>query len=73
MKIKLENSAPPKKDLDNFKKEVKNHLGIDLGNIKENKGMRAVSKLYLNSLWGNFGQRINQTQTEYVKIFTKFF
>ena len=28
--------------------------------------MRAVSKLCLNSLWGKFGQRINQTQTEYV-------
>ena len=66
MKIKMESSAPPKEDLDNFKKKVKDHLGIDLGNIKENKGMRAVSKLCLNSLWGEFGQRINQTQTEYV-------
>ena len=40
--------------------------GIEFGDIKENKGMRAVSKLCLNSLWGKFGQRINQTQTEYV-------
>ena len=66
MKIKMESSAPPKEDLDDFKKKVKNHLGIDLGNIKETKGMRAVSKLCLNSLWGKFRQRINQTQTEYV-------
>ena len=50
MKIKIESSAPPKEDLNSFKKKVKNHLGIDLGNIKENKGMRAVSKLCLNSL-----------------------
>ena len=66
MKIKMESSAPPKEDLDDFKKKVKNNLVIDLGNIKDNKGMRAVSKLCLNSLWGKFRQRINQTQTEYV-------
>ena len=46
----MESSAPPKEDLDNFKKKVKDHLGIDLRNIKENKGMHAVSKLCLNSL-----------------------
>ena len=66
MKINMESSAPPEEDLDNFKKKVKDHLGIGLGNIKENKCMRAVSKLCLNSLWGKFGQRINQMQTEYV-------
>ena len=28
--------------------------------------MRQIAKLCLNSLWGKFGQRVNQTQTEYV-------
>ena len=28
--------------------------------------MRSIAILCLNSLWGKFGQRINQTQTEYV-------
>ena len=61
MRIKRESSKPPKKDLDEFKKEVKNHLGIELGDIKFNAGMRKISKLCLNSLWGKFGQRINDT------------
>ena len=62
----MESSKPPKKDFDDFKKEVKEHLGIDLGDIKYNAGMRQIAKLCLNSLWGKFGQRINLTQTEYV-------
>ena len=41
-------------------------MGIELGNINYNAGMRQIAKLCLNSLWGRFGQRINQTQTEYV-------
>ena len=35
--------------------------------------MRAVSKLCLNSLWGKLWQRINQTQTEYVKELKDFY
>ena len=66
MQIKMENSAPPKENLEDFKKKVKDHLGISLGEVKEDKGMRAVAKLCLNLLWGKFGQRINQTQIEYV-------
>ena len=41
-----------------------------------NAGMRQITKLCLSSLWGKFGQRINQTQTEYVtepKDFYKIF
>ena len=66
MRIKMESSKPLKKDLDDFKKEVKEHLDIDLGDIKYNAGMRKIAKLCLNSLWGKFGLRINPTQTEYV-------
>ena len=66
MKLKMESSKPPKEDLDVFKEKVKGHLGIELGGIKYNAGMRQIAKLCLNSLWGKFGQRVNQTQTEYV-------
>ena len=66
MKLKMESSEPPKEDITVFKKKVKDHLGIELDGIKYNAGMRAIAKLCLNSLWGKFGQRVNQTQTEYV-------
>ena len=66
MKLKMESSAPLDEDINVFKQRVKGHLGIELGTIQKNEGMRAVAKLCLNSLWGKYGQRINMTQTEYV-------
>ena len=66
MKLKMESSAPPDEDMDVFKQCIKNHLGIELGEIKYNAGIRQIAKFCLNSLWGKYGQRINQTQTEYV-------
>ena len=67
MKLKMESSAPPRyEDLDEFKHRVKNHLGTGLGDIKYNPGMRQISKLCLNSLWGKYGQPTNMPQTEYV-------
>ncbi|XP_050066357.1 uncharacterized protein LOC126555480 [Aphis gossypii] len=47
---------------------VKNAVGIDLDveNIKENPGLRALAKICLNSFWGKFGQRPNQTKTEII-------
>ena len=68
MKIKMENSklSSTQKSVDEFKRTVKNKLGIELGEIKFNPGMRAIAKLCLNSLWGKFGQRVNMTQTRYV-------
>ena len=80
MRIKMESSKPPMvgpecvyKSIEEFKVVVKERLGIDLGEIKSNPGMRAIAKLCLNSLWGKFGQRINQTQTEYVTEPRKFY
>ena len=69
----MESSAPPDEDIDVFKQRVKNHLGIELGDIKYNAGMRRIAKLCLNSLWGKFGQRINQTQMEYVTELKDFY
>jgi len=39
---------------------------LDIGNIKENPGLRALAKICLNSFWGKFGQRSNQTKTEII-------
>ena len=33
MKLKMESFAPPDEDMDVFKQHVKNHLGIELGEI----------------------------------------
>ena len=66
MKLKMDSSKPPKEDIVVFRKKVKDHLGIELGDIKYNAGMRQIAKLCLNSLWAKFDQRVNQTQTEYV-------
>ena len=76
MKPKMVSSTPPDEDINVFKQRVRDHLGIELGEIKKNPGMRQVAKLCLNSLWGKYGQRINQTQTEYItepKDFYKIF
>jgi hypothetical protein len=34
---------------------------LDINNIKPNSGMKAISKLFLNSLWGRFGLNSNKT------------
>ncbi len=71
LKLKQESSGKPDwvktdEDLDKYIKDYKDKQGIllDKSNIKKNKGLRAVSKLCLNSLWGKFGQRDNLPQTE---------
>jgi len=42
------------------------HEGIQLeyDKIKENKGLRTLAKMMLNSMWGKFGQRLNKTQVQ---------
>ena len=72
MKIKMESSSlevGPNhiyKTEQEFKDIVYKKLGIELGKIEYNPGMRAIAKLCLNSLWGKFGQRENLKQTKYV-------
>jgi hypothetical protein len=48
--------------------EYKERLGIDidLESVTLNPGLRYISKLLLNSLWGKFGQRNNLTKTTIV-------
>ena len=47
---------------------MKQQEGIELNASKmvPNAGLKAVSKLMLNSFWGKFGMRDNLNQTEFV-------
>ena len=40
---------------------------MDYNCISKNSGLRSVAKLMLNSFWGKFGQKENQSKTEIVK------
>ena len=69
MKIKQEASGwPTECNTDekktNYLQEYKDHEGIQLDPVKieKNPGLRSLAKLMLNSFWGKFGQRPNQTQ-----------
>ena len=65
IKIKLETSEW-RNDFESeeeYRKAVKENLGIELGKIENNPGKRAVAKICLNSLWGKFGQRQNMGTT----------
>ena len=71
MKIKQESSGFPDdvltdEDKNNYIKDYYSKQGVklDIGQIKKNKGMRAVAKLLLNSLWGRFGMQTNKMKTK---------
>ena len=75
MKIKLESSKydfKTKEEEENFKLKIKKSLNINIEKFEFNAGLRSISKLCLNSLWGKFGQRSNMSQTKYVMKFPSF-
>ena len=65
LKIKLENSPIENADEENYKKSAL-AIGITLGEIKDNPGLRFISKICLNSLWGKFCQNLKYHETKYV-------
>ena len=76
MKIKLESSKydfKTKEEETNFKLKIKKSLDIDVEKFEFNAGLRSISKLCLNSLWGKFGQRSNMSQTKYVTEVSEFY
>ena len=76
MKIKLESSKydfKTKEEETNFKLKIKEILDIDIEKFEFNAGLRSISKLCLNSLWGKFGQRSNMSQTKYVTEVSEFY
>ena len=76
MKIKLESSKydfKTKEEETNFKLKIKESLDIDIEKFEFNAGLRSISKLCLNSLWGKFGQRSNMSQTKYITEVSEFY
>ena len=76
MKLKLESTKYNfKNDKEEmiFRNKVKKNLDIELGDLHENAGLRTISKMCLNSLWGKFGQRNNLKQNEYVTSVSEFY
>lgn len=73
LKVKQESSGWPQgvktaEEKDEYIKSYFEHEGIQLDseNIEVNPGLRTVSKLCLNTLWGKFGQAENMPKTEYI-------
>ena len=76
MKIKLESSSysfKAKEEENSFKARIKDSLDIDVEKFEFNAGLRSISKLCLNSLWGKFGQRSNMSQTKYITDVSEFY
>ena len=80
MKIKQEASGwPAECDTEekkrNYLQEYKEHEGIqlDYNKVEKNPGLRSLAKLMLNSFWGKFGQRPNQTQVTTCTKHSEFF
>ena len=76
MKIKLESSKydfKTKEEEASFKAKIRDSLDINVEKFKFNSGLRSISKLCLNSLWGKFGQRNNMSQTKYVTEVSEFY
>ncbi|KAK7605181.1 hypothetical protein V9T40_007039 [Parthenolecanium corni] len=75
IKIKLETSPHSYESNEAYARDIKEKMGIDLDlkNIGENPGKRALAKLCLNSLWGKFGQRNNMPATEFVTDACRFY
>jgi len=74
LKIKQESSGWPKDCKSDEQKEeyIKTYYEregvlLEKSKIEHNAGMREVSKLFLNSLWGKFGQRDNMTKTKFIR------
>ena len=76
MKIKLESSKydfKTKEEESNFKLKINKSLDIDIEKFEFNAGLRSISKLCLNSLWGKFVQRSNMSQTKYITEVSEFY
>ena len=74
IKIKQEASGLPagietEEAIQTYLEEFQEREGVvmDREKIALNSGLRFTAKLFLNSLWGKFGQRSNLPRTEFVK------
>lgn len=67
LKMKQQASGWPREDMTEEEKEAylddyeaNEGIRLDPGEIEQNSGKYHVAKLYLNSLWGKFGQRLGE-------------
>ncbi|XP_055356751.1 uncharacterized protein LOC129601866 isoform X2 [Paramacrobiotus metropolitanus] len=74
LKLKTEASGYPpncrtEEDKDRYIEEflIKENILLDKNNIAKNDGLRALSKLMLNSFWGKFGQQEDRSNTAFVE------
>jgi hypothetical protein len=60
-------------EIDEFLSKVHEQEGIQLRREEfvENPGLRQLTKLMLNNLWGRYGMRQNKTKTKFVTSFTE--
>lgn len=73
LKLKQEAAGFPRwvkteEDKQKYVDDFFRHEGIqlDICNIKENHGLKAVSKLMLNSQWGRYAMQTHKTQSKFV-------
>ena len=71
MKIKMESSEF--KCSEEEYRDSARKLGIELGELKPNPGLRFIAKLCLNSLWGKFGQNPKMLKKEYINNESDFY
>lgn len=55
------------------KYQEKENISLKYDHITKNTGLRSLAKLMLNSFWGKFGQRDNQSRTSIIKTPEEFF
>ena len=80
LKIKQESSDWPDwvitdTDKEKYIEDYFTHEGIRLSpeNIKANPGLRSISKLFLNSLWGKFAQKSNLKRSKFIDNEAQFY
>ena len=80
LKIKQESSGYPlwvkneeQKDEYIEKYQKKEGIKLEKEKIMKNAGLRALSKLYLNSLWGRYGMNEERDQTFFINEPSEFF
>ena len=71
MKIKLETSQFECTE-DEYRRKARK-LGIELEKLEYNPGLRFISKICLNSLWGKFGQVPKHKQHKYIDTEVDFY
>ena len=76
VKMKIENTECYTKEeadaINKYHTSIGVNINLDYKNCSENPGMRAISKLFLNALWGKFGMRSNLDQREFISDYTSF-